>query len=97
MPPKFENRGAIIEQLCNAKVYIVEKITLQWAVKIPNGEDVIGRADSGRVKITPTGKVLEVFLRKGDSDILHPPLELLEQLTIFCQLTDASHVALSTG
>lgn len=94
MPPKLENRGAIIEQLCNAKVYTVEKITLQWVVKVPNGEDVIGRADSGRVKITPTGTVLDVFLRKSDSDISHPPLELLEGLTTFCQLTNASHVAL---
>jgi hypothetical protein len=94
VPPKLENRGAIIEQLCNAKVYTVEKITLQWVVKILNGEDVIGRADSGRVKITPTGTVLDVFLRKSDSDISHPPLELLEELTTFCQLTDASHVAL---
>jgi hypothetical protein len=52
VPAKLENRGAIIEQLCNAKVYTVEKITLQWAVKVPNREDVVGRADSGRVKIT---------------------------------------------
>lgn len=94
LPPKLENRGAIIEQLCNAKVYTVEKITLKWAVKVPNGEDIIGRADSGRVKITATGKVLEIFLRKGNSDISRPPLELLEELTTFCQLTDASHVAL---
>jgi hypothetical protein len=94
LPPKLENRRAIIEQLCNSKVYTVEKITLQWAVKIPNGEDVIGRADSGRVKISPAGKVLEVFLRQGDSDISRPPLELLEELTTFCQLTDASHVSL---
>jgi hypothetical protein len=92
--PKLENRGAIIEQLCNAKVYTVEKITIQWAVKVPVKGDIIGRADSGRVKITATGKVLEIFLRKSDSDISHPPLELLEELTTFCELKDASNVTL---
>jgi hypothetical protein len=92
--PKLENRGAIIEQLCNAKVYTVEKITIQWAVKVPVRGDIIGRADSGRVKITATGKVLEIFLRKRDSDISHPPLELLEELTTFCELKDASNVTL---
>jgi hypothetical protein len=40
------------------------------------------------------GKSLEVFLRKSDSGISRPPLELLEELADFCQLTEASHVAL---
>jgi hypothetical protein len=93
VPPKLENRGAIIEQLCHAKVYVVGKITLQWAVTVPNREDVVGRAESGRVKITSMGKVLEVFLRKGDYDVSFPPFEVLDELKTFCQLTESSNVS----
>lgn len=97
LPPKLKNRKVIIEQLCNAKVYTVRRITLKWTVKVPGRGDVVGRADSGRVKISAIGKSLEVFLRKSDSDISRPPLELLEEITTFCQLTDASHVAILHG
>ena len=97
LPPKLANRKVIIEQLCNAKVYTVRGITLKWTVKVPGKGDVEGRADSGRVKISAIGKSLEVFLRKSDSDISRPPLELLEEMTTFCQLTDAFHVALLHG
>ncbi|CZR50455.1 uncharacterized protein PAC_00327 [Phialocephala subalpina] len=76
MPPMLANRKAIIEQLCNSKVYTVKKITLKWTVKVRDRGDVEGRADS------------------GDSDISHPPLELLEELADFCQLTEASQIAL---
>lgn len=94
MPSKFTNRKAIIEQLCNSKVYTVKKITLRWTIKIRGREDVEGRADSGRVKITVVRNGLEVFLRKSDSDVSRPPLELLEELAVFCRLTKASHVGI---
>jgi hypothetical protein len=93
--PNLEKRDDIIEQLCNAKVYTVQKITLRWVVKMPHtGVEVIGRADSGRVKVTGVGKGLEILLRRSDSDPSRPPFELMEELTTFCQLTDASHIAL---
>jgi hypothetical protein len=94
MPPKVSNKKAIIEQLCNSKVYTVRKITLKWTVKVRGRGEVVGRVDSGRVKITVIGKSLEVYLRRSDSDISRPPLELLEELAAFCRLTEASHVAL---
>jgi hypothetical protein len=97
LPPRLSNRRVIIEQLCNSKVFTVRRITLQWAVKVPGRGDVIGRADSGRVKITPVGRSLEVYLRKVDSDLSRPPLELLEELSNFCQFTNASQVALLHG
>jgi hypothetical protein len=94
LSPKLEKRNDIIEQLCNTKVYTVRKITLRWAVKMPHsGAEVIGRADSGRVKVTGVGNGLEILLRKSDSDFSRPPFELMEELTTFCQLTDASHIA----
>lgn len=94
MPPKLANRKLIIEQLCNPKVYIVKKITLRWTVKVRGKGDVVGRVDSGRVKITVMGKSLDVFLRRSDSDITRPPLELLEELAGFCQLAEVTYVSL---
>jgi len=72
----------------------VRRITIKWIIKVRGREDVEGRADSGRVKITAIGDGLEVFLRKSDSDVSRPPLELLEELAAFCRLTEASKVAL---
>jgi hypothetical protein len=97
LPPKLKDRKIIIEQLCNAKVYTARRITLKWTVKVPGRGDVEGRADSGRVKISAIGRGLEIFLRKSDAEISRPPLELLEEITAFCQLNDASHVALLHG
>ena len=71
----------------------MKKITLKWTVKVRGRGEVVGQAGSGRVKITVMGESLEVFLRKSDSNISRPPLELLEELANFYQLTEASHVA----
>ncbi|CZR62635.1 uncharacterized protein PAC_12532 [Phialocephala subalpina] len=54
LPSELANRAQIIGQLCNAKVYTAEKVSIQWTLKTPDGSlEVVGRADSGRVKITP--------------------------------------------
>ena len=76
-------------------MYTAEKVSIQWTLKTPDGSlEVVGRADSGRVKITPVGKALLVYLRKEDSDVSRPPYELREELSTFCGLTDPSHISL---
>lgn len=56
--------------------------------------EVVGRVDSGRVKISTEGDVLQIYLRETDADHTRPPFELREELSDFCQLKDASSIAL---
>ena len=86
-------RTEIIAQLCNLTVYTSEEVKVRWLVKMKNGE-VLGRADSGRVKITHKGKTMSIFLRQKDADVGHTPLELREHLTKFCGFEEAGKIRL---
>lgn len=54
----------------------------------------VGRADSGRVKLTTEGDTLSIFLRHVDIDETRPPFELQEEMTKFCGITDSAHITL---
>jgi hypothetical protein len=62
-------------------------------MKTKDGE-VMGRADSGRVKITQKGKTMSIYLRQRDADAGHTPLELREHLTKICGFEDAVDIRL---
>jgi hypothetical protein len=95
IPTSLVNRAEIIEQLCKAKVYTAERVSISWTLKTHDGSlEVVGRADSGRVRVAAQAKSLEIYIRKSDADISRPPYELREELSTFCCLTDASHISL---
>jgi hypothetical protein len=83
----------VMEQLYKVEVYSVQKVTMEWIVKLENKNvEIVGRADSGRVKLTEVGNVLKIYLREQDNDANRPPLELQEAITKFCEIIDPSHV-----
>jgi hypothetical protein len=92
---ELANRKEVIHQLCNAKVYTAEKVSVQWTLKtLDSSLEVVGRVDSGRVKVTAVNKALEIFLREDDANSSRPPFELQEELTTFCDIKEVSQVAL---
>jgi hypothetical protein len=93
LPKDHPTYTEIITQLCNLIVYTSEDVVIHWSVKTRNGE-VLGRADSGRVKITNKGKTMSIYLRQKDADAGHAPLELGEHLTRFCGFSDAVQIRL---
>lgn len=84
-------------QLHNVEVYSADEVIIEWVLSLGESQSdfrVFGRADSGRVKLTQEGHILKIILRKNDIDSAHPPLELQEEMTKFCGITDRSYVAI---
>jgi hypothetical protein len=46
------------------------------------------------VKLTPAGNVLKIIIREIDVDLPRPTLELQEEMTKFCGITNPAHVAI---
>jgi hypothetical protein len=89
------NKQLIMAQLRKVEVHSAEKVTVEWSVKPDNAHHMImGRSDSGRVKLTVVKDILKVILRENDVDAARPPLELQEEMTKFCGITNPVHVAL---
>jgi hypothetical protein len=81
-----------MNQLRHIEVYKVGAVTIEWELEsVKPSAQIRGRSESGRVKMTPSGSVLKIFLR-NDVDLTHPPLDLQEEMTKFCGITDPTHV-----
>jgi hypothetical protein len=76
-------------------VYSAKEVIIEWAIGAGKTTGPIkGRADSGRVKVTPIGNILKIIIRESDVDVARPTLELQEEVAKFCEITDPSHVAI---
>jgi hypothetical protein len=76
-------------------VYSAKEVIVEWAIGAGKTTGPIkGRADSGRVKVTPIGNILKIIIRESDVDVARPTLELQEEVAKFCEITDPSHVAI---
>lgn len=58
------------------------------------GKPAEGDADTGRVKVAAANQKLEVYLTARDNQPTCPPLELHEEISKLCGLTDPSHIAI---
>lgn len=87
------NHAAVMEQLYNVEVYSAQEITLEWVVEPDASKPlIVGRADSGRVKLTlDEGNCLRIFIKENAVSLPCPPLELQEELAKFCCIIDAGH------
>jgi hypothetical protein len=95
LPQNLSNRTTVMEQLRNVEVYSAEKVTVEWMLKMGDEDStVVGRADSGRVKLTPIGDALRIFLREDDAEANRVPLEFQEEMTRFCGISDSAHITL---
>lgn len=101
LPSSLANRGMVIAQLRQVEVYSAEKLIIEWQMSIPGdlpagkiAYKVVGRTDSGRVKMIKDENHLKIILRKDDVDPARPPLELQEEMSNFCGITDGSHLAI---
>jgi hypothetical protein len=82
-----------MEQLYNVEVYSAEEITIEWVVESDASRPlVVGRADSGRVKLTVDGSnCLRIFIKETAVNLPCPPIELQEELARFCSIVDPNH------
>lgn len=101
IPPDLINRRTLMAQLHNVEVYSTERVIIEWVLSLGENRSgvaatfrVFGRTDSGRVKITQEGHILKIILRQNDIDSSRPPLELQEEMTKLCGITDRSYVAI---
>jgi len=94
LPPKLTNRAHIMRQLQNVVVYRAEKVVVIWKFVTEDEKSVESDADTGRVKLAATAQTLEVYLTARDSQPACPPLELHEEISNFCGLTDPNHIAM---
>jgi hypothetical protein len=95
LPPSLTGRPLVIAQLRNVEVYSAEEVIVEWT--IGGGKkfrQIKGRVDSGRVKLTQDGNILKIIMRESDVDVARPTLELQEEMTKFCGITDPAHVAI---
>ena len=86
----------MIDQLIGLQVFQVEKVIVEWTIKSPKGETIRGHADSGRVQISTAqyNRNLQIFLTSEDIEASCPPLELEEELSKFCGITDPRRVGI---
>jgi hypothetical protein len=95
LPPSLTGRPLVIAQLRNVEVYSAEEVIVEWTISSGNNfRQIKGRVDSGRVKFTQDGNILKIIMRESDVDVARPTLELQEEMTKFCGITDPSHVAI---
>jgi hypothetical protein len=95
LPVDLSNRTTVIEQLRNVEVSSAEKVTVEWTLKTGgNDSTIVGRADSGRVKLHLVGDALKILLRTDDVEAARAPLEFREEMTKFCGIVDSSHITL---
>jgi hypothetical protein len=74
----------VIAQVCNVEVYSAEEVIVEWVIGTGEKNDqTIGRADSGRVKLTQEGNILKIILRECDIKVTRPTLELQEEMAKF--------------
>lgn len=82
--------------LNDIQVYQSVRISTKWTVVTQKGDIVDGRVERGRVCLTQRPGGLDIYLCHEDSDILSPPLELIEELADFCGITYPEHRHLLT-
>jgi hypothetical protein len=89
------DRPTVIAQLRNVEVYSAEEVIVEWVIGAgKKSGQTVGRADSGRVKLTQEGKILKIIIRESDVDLDRPTLEFQEEMSKFCGLIDPSHIAI---
>jgi hypothetical protein len=81
-------------QLRNVEVYSAKEVTVEWTIGVGRSGQTVGRADSGRVKLTQEGNILKIIIRESDVDLARPTLELQEEMTKFCGIINPSHIAI---
>jgi hypothetical protein len=94
VPKESPNRDNILKNLRSIVVYKSEQVVVEWIVKSLSGDAFYGRADSGRVSLTPQKHGLAVYLTEEDIDANVPPLELQEELANFAEIQDPKHFTL---
>jgi hypothetical protein len=95
LPPNLTSRPVVIAQLRNVEVYSAEEVIVEWTIGSGNNfRQIKGRVDSGRVKLTQDGNILKIIMRESDVEVARPTLELREEMTKFCGITDPAHVAI---
>jgi hypothetical protein len=83
-----------MRQLQQVEVYQAENVVVKWKVLLENGATAEGEADTGRVKIAAQAEKLQVYLTARDNQPTCPPLELHEEISNFCGLTDSGYIAI---
>lgn len=86
----------MVDQLRNVQVFKADTVVVEWVLKLPDGNKIYGRADSGRVQLSSNKlkRGLQIFLTGDDIESLCPPLELEEELSKFCGINNPNHVGI---
>ncbi|KAK9425919.1 putative Heterokaryon incompatibility domain-containing protein [Seiridium unicorne] len=76
--PASAGQNTLINQLKSTVVYATDQITVEWSIKLPNGELMPGRADSGSAKIDASGRSLVIYITRDYAASGTCPIELVE-------------------
>jgi len=83
------HRKELLAQLRAAKVYRADKVTLEWAVETSKTNIIWGLPETGQIALTLEGDHLRIDLtKKVATEFSCPPLELVDQLSLFCHIND---------
>jgi len=83
-----------MKQLLSVHVYQPQGVSVSWKFRSSWGTAISGRAEKGRVVLTTEADILKIYLISEDMDIGCPPLELTDELSIFCGIENAEHIRL---
>ena len=83
-----------MNQLLGVHVYEAQGVSVSWKFRSSWGTVISGRAEKGRVMLATEADILKIYLISEDMDIGCPPLELTDELSIFCGIKNADHIRL---
>ncbi|TGJ84215.1 hypothetical protein E0Z10_g4585 [Xylaria hypoxylon] len=92
VPTSKPDRVSIIKQLRSVQVVETEGIYISWKVTNTSGEVFLGNPEKGRAMQATDGELLKLYLTKEDMKIGCPPLELIDELAIFCGIEMHDHI-----
>jgi len=79
--------------LHNIQVHQADKMVVRWFVTSRKSL-IRGDEEDGRVKLAIEGEKLKLLLTKEGLEDNAPPLELADELSRFCCISDPSHVVI---
>ncbi|KIN03398.1 hypothetical protein OIDMADRAFT_117507 [Oidiodendron maius Zn] len=94
IPLTNSDRIAIMKQLLNVHVCQPQRVSVSWKFCSTWGTVISGRAENGRVMLAIEAGILKIYLISEDMDIGCPPLELTDELSIFCGIENPEHIRL---
>ncbi|KAK9788173.1 putative Heterokaryon incompatibility domain-containing protein [Seiridium cardinale] len=92
--PANARQNTLINQLKSTVVYATDQITVEWSIKLPNGELMPGRADSGSAKIDASGRSLVIYITRDYAASGACPIELVEYIADLCEIRDPRRMML---